>query len=70
MLLYTDGVTEAMNPEGKLYTVERLEGILAAHGALAPSELMVAIDADIARHAAGAEQNDDVTLIAMRRKPL
>jgi len=68
VLLYTDGVTEAMDPEGKLYGLDRLEGIVIAHGHAAPLELLRAIEADVARHAQGAEQHDDITLIAIRRK--
>src|SRR2546421_1958336 len=66
LLLYTDGVTEAMDPEGRLYGLSRLEGILLAHGHLAPVELLHAIEADVSRHAKGAEQHDDITLIALR----
>jgi sigma-B regulation protein RsbU (phosphoserine phosphatase) len=70
MLLYTDGVTEAMNAEGKMYSQDRLEGIVAAHGARPPAELLAAIDQDVVRHESGVEHHDDITLIAMRRKPL
>jgi serine phosphatase RsbU (regulator of sigma subunit) len=69
ILLYTDGVTEAMDPGGGCYTLDRLAGIFAAHGSRAPVELLDEIDKDVARHTAGAEQHDDITLIAVRRKP-
>ncbi|MBI3722676.1 SpoIIE family protein phosphatase [bacterium] len=68
LLLYTDGVTEAMDPRGKLYGLPRLEGLLMARGHEPPLELLHAIEADVSRHAQGAEQHDDITLIALRRK--
>ena len=67
LLLYTDGVTESMDPEKRIYGYDRLAGILAAHGHRSPGDLLDAIEQDLARHARGAEQHDDVTLIALRR---
>ncbi len=69
LLLYTDGVTEAMDPEKRLYGFDRLCGILSAHGHRSPAELLDAIEHDLARHTHGAEQHDDVTLIALRSRP-
>lgn len=69
VLLYTDGVTEAMDPDNRPYGIDRLTGILAAHGHRTPVELLDAIEQDLSRHARGAEQHDDVTLIALRSKP-
>ncbi|MEZ0227803.1 MAG: SpoIIE family protein phosphatase [Planctomycetota bacterium] len=69
LLLYTDGVTESMDPDEKMYGLDRLTGILTAHGHRSPPELLDAIEQDLARHARGAEQHDDVTLIALRCKP-
>ncbi len=66
VLLYTDGVTEAMDPEQRIYGLDRLSGILAAHGHRSPAELLDAIEQDINRHVGGAEPHDDVTLIALR----
>src|SRR5581483_9997446 len=63
LLLYTDGVTEAMDPEDKPYGFDRLSGIMTAHGHRSPAELLDAIEQDLARHSRGAEQHDDVTLI-------
>ena len=68
VLLYTDGVPEAMNPEGKQWKVDRLEATLAAHGTERPKRLLDTIEAEVARHVRGAEQHDDITLIAIRRK--
>ena len=52
LLLYTDGVTEAQNPVGSLYSAERLTALL---GALPATSSAAAVDAafDDVRHFAG-----------------
>ena len=65
LLLYTDGVNEALNKENEWYGNDRLESFLAEHPDLQPEELAHALRADVARWAQGAEQSDDVTILAM-----
>jgi serine phosphatase RsbU (regulator of sigma subunit) len=69
LLLYTDGVPEAMDRSEKQYTMDRLEATLATHGARSPADLIHSIEEDIGRHVGHAEQHDDITMIAVRRKP-
>ncbi len=66
VVLYTDGVTEAMAPDGRLFTTERLAQTLSRtpSGARAIGEAV--IDA-VRRHAAGRPQNDDLTLVCFSR---
>jgi adenylate cyclase len=69
LLLYTDGVTEAQNPNGALYSVDRLSALL---GALPAGGARAVVDTtfDDVRHFAGeAEPADDITLLAIRRCP-
>jgi sigma-B regulation protein RsbU (phosphoserine phosphatase) len=65
---YTDGVTEAMDPERRLYTEERLQETLNHVGTTAASvrEILAAVRADIEVHASGAEQSDDITMLDVR----
>jgi serine phosphatase RsbU (regulator of sigma subunit) len=64
LLLYTDGVTEAMNPSGELYGEERLYSVARNdHGS--PRALIDALIADVRRHGATATQSDDITLLAV-----
>ena len=65
LLIFTDGVTEAMNPAKKLYTEARLEELLAGNEK-APEALTMQIFADVDRYAADAEQADDITILAYR----
>lgn len=66
IVIYTDGVSEAMNPDSELYTIERLQAFVAG-GSARPSELGPAIREDVKQHAAGREQNDDITLMVFGR---
>jgi serine phosphatase RsbU (regulator of sigma subunit)/catechol 2,3-dioxygenase-like lactoylglutathione lyase family enzyme len=65
VLLYTDGVTEALNGEGEEFGEERLLEAARQHRELSPPELLVAV-ADQARKFNPAEQADDITLIVAK----
>ena len=67
LVLFTDGVTEAMDPENSEYGEERLEAVLATCGEAAPDEVIRRIEADVAGFADGAPQADDLTMMAIRR---
>jgi sigma-B regulation protein RsbU (phosphoserine phosphatase) len=64
VLLYSDGVTEAADPQGDLYGDDRLLAALDASGASA-AEAVTALRADVDAFARGARQSDDVTLLAL-----
>lgn len=65
---YTDGVTEAMNSAENLYGDDRLIDTLNASAAkgLRAEELVRTVRGDVADYADGAEQADDITLLALR----
>jgi len=66
LFLYTDGVTEALNASAQLYGEARLLKILAG---AAPGDLAAALERvrdDVARHAAGAPQSDDITMLVIK----
>ena len=63
--LYTDGIVEQPNASGELYGEARLLETLADSGCRRDAAL-VAVLADVRRHAAGAEQADDCTQLMIR----
>jgi len=67
IVVSTDGVTEAMDPQDELYGDERLERFLSEHLALPVAELVAALFASVERFANGAPQADDITVLALRR---
>lgn len=66
VLAYTDGVTEAMNAEGAMYSERRLMDNLRAMADGTPREMVDGLDASLKAFALGAPQSDDVTLIAVK----
>ena len=66
VVIYTDGVSEAMAPDGELYGMDRLNHIIT-NGSSDAEELGVRILADVRKHANGREQNDDITLMTFGR---
>ncbi len=64
--LYTDGVTEATDSDGKLYGEERLLSLLNTLHGLTGEELCRAVKADIDRFAGDAPQSDDITMLYLK----
>ncbi len=66
LLLFTDGITEAMNAESDLFGEERLARLVNEHGHLPPEELRERILREIDAFVAGAPQHDDMTMILLK----
>ena len=64
LFLYTDGVTEAMNGENELFGEERLLQAICRHDDLLPMDLVHAVKEDVDSFSNGAEQADDITMLA------
>lgn len=67
-ILYTDGVTEAMNKGRELYQEKNLEIILDKVIHMELPEMIKTIVKDVETFAGGALQADDITLLAFRYK--
>jgi adenylate cyclase len=67
LLLYTDGVTEAENASHTLYSSERLTTTLGKTPVVDAQRVIAAVIDDVNRFVGGAEQADDMTLLALRR---
>jgi serine phosphatase RsbU (regulator of sigma subunit) len=67
LVLYTDGVTEAMNNEGAEYGDERLAAVVAGHRSASAATLRDTIVADVRQFRAGAAPNDDLTIVLLKR---
>lgn len=68
LLLYTDGVTEAMNTRQEQYTENRLMQFINSKSSGDSRALVEALRNDLAAFAGKEEQSDDITVIAMARK--
>jgi sigma-B regulation protein RsbU (phosphoserine phosphatase) len=65
-LFYTDGLSEAMNPEGDCFGDERLGEVARAHAHLPFEQLREQILAEIQLFVGAALQHDDMTLLLAR----
>jgi len=65
VLCYTDGVTEAMNPDDEEFGEERLLEVARAHIGRPAQEVVTAVCDAVEVHTRGAAQHDDLTLLAL-----
>ena len=68
LVMFTDGVTEAMNIANEEFGEQRLEDTLASHAQDSCQGVIDAIKASVKAFAGEAEQSDDITVMAVRRK--
>jgi sigma-B regulation protein RsbU (phosphoserine phosphatase) len=66
LFLYTDGVTEARNRSEELYGDPQLLAALEAVVGEEPTGMIRHIRAEVLRHADGAPQSDDITMVAIK----
>lgn len=65
LVLYTDGMTDVVSPDGKLYDLNRLRSLLLGHAALPPQDLCSATFRDLDAYRGEAEQYDDMTMLVL-----
>jgi serine phosphatase RsbU (regulator of sigma subunit)/anti-sigma regulatory factor (Ser/Thr protein kinase) len=65
LLLYTDGVTEAMDSSETLYSDQRLAEFLATNRGSFPRQIISGLIGDVRHFAGEAPQSDDITALAL-----
>ncbi len=68
IIMFTDGVSEAMNKEGEEFSDERLENIAVSISGLSTSEILHEIRQEVLNYTSGAVQSDDITLMVIKVK--
>jgi transposase len=68
LVIYTDGITEAMNPRKEQFGEERLVKVIRESALATPAEFVQKLNEELARFTEGAEQNDDITVVAIKEK--
>lgn len=68
LMLYTDGVTEATDLDYNVYGEERVEQLLGGLTKASCQQIIDTVRADVKTFVGEAEQSDDITLLAVRRK--
>jgi serine phosphatase RsbU (regulator of sigma subunit) len=67
LVLFSDGITEAMNSDGEPYGDERLIAVLRANAGLSASELVETVVREVDAYAGAAPQADDMTVMVVGR---
>ncbi|MEJ2545105.1 MAG: PP2C family protein-serine/threonine phosphatase, partial [Calditrichaceae bacterium] len=68
IIIYTDGVTEAMNHEEEEYGMDNFKRIICENKTASASDLLnILLDA-INTHTKGAPQMDDITLVILKKE--
>ncbi|MBI5476592.1 MAG: SpoIIE family protein phosphatase [Ignavibacteriales bacterium] len=68
IVIYTDGVTEAMNSRQEMFGEENLTSLLMQHHDLTATEVMDTITAKLKAHIGDHTQYDDITIVVIKRK--
>jgi sigma-B regulation protein RsbU (phosphoserine phosphatase) len=68
MLLYTDGITEAANPHGEEFGIDRLQNVVARYTREPLVAVAVAIETAVEVFADGTPFGDDRTMVLLRRE--
>jgi sigma-B regulation protein RsbU (phosphoserine phosphatase) len=65
VILYTDGVSEAMDQDHTQYTEVALEALITHTELGPPEDVVMMVEAAVSQHRGEAEQSDDITVLAL-----
>ncbi len=66
IILFTDGVSEAMNKKGEEFSDEKLESLSLSLSNLSASQIVSSIKDNVQTFTSGALQSDDITLMVLK----
>ena len=66
LVIYTDGLTDAMDPSDALFGEERLRTVLQSHYGADPTEILNQVDSALYRHTAPGRPADDINIIVLQ----
>ncbi|QWR77277.1 SpoIIE family protein phosphatase [Candidatus Magnetomonas plexicatena] len=69
IFLYTDGVTEAMDTENRIFDDDRLIAVLSKNRGKSSKTIVEEVVSALSEFTTGAEQSDDITMLCFNYKP-
>lgn len=66
LIMFTDGITEAMNEKGELYTIEQVYDLIPTMTVSSAQKVCTDIIAQVIEYRGSAPQSDDITMVAAR----
>jgi len=70
LVIYTDGITEAMNRKKEQFGEDRFLDLIREYGHLSPQDFVGKLDESLANFTGNAPQNDDITLVVIKEKEM
>jgi phosphoserine phosphatase RsbU/P len=67
LVLYTDGICDAQNPQGQPFGNERLFSVITSSGCAPAEQIVAALESSLAAFSQNSEPVDDITLLVIRR---
>jgi sigma-B regulation protein RsbU (phosphoserine phosphatase) len=67
LLMFTDGITEAMNSLEEMYEDDRLESFFMTYRQAEAGQFVNSLITDVQYFVDGAEQSDDITVLIIKR---
>ncbi len=67
LVLYSDGITEAEDPEGRPFEEAGLESVVSSYAAMSAAEIGAAVLNGVERHAKAPRFADDLTILILKR---
>ncbi|HEY9661788.1 MAG TPA: SpoIIE family protein phosphatase, partial [Allocoleopsis sp.] len=68
VVLYTDGITEAINAQKQQYGLDRLRQVIQQHHNQSATEIRHAVIADVQQYIGTQKLRDDLTLVVLKQK--
>ena len=68
LVLYTDGVVDAINHEGDMFGTQRLQSVVRAHASGTADQIQAAILDAVHSFRGGTPQFDDISLVIAKRE--
>ncbi|MDR3632481.1 MAG: SpoIIE family protein phosphatase [Isosphaeraceae bacterium] len=66
LILYTDGLPDAMDPSDVLFGEERLTTMLQAHHGANPNEILDLVEQAVTKHTAPGRPSDDINIVVLQ----
>ena len=66
LFIYTDGVNEAMDKDGNLFSQQRLTTLLGKNRAVSSKELIETVISDVKVFSMGTAKSDDITVLSIK----
>jgi sigma-B regulation protein RsbU (phosphoserine phosphatase) len=67
LVLYSDGITEAEDPQGRPFEETGLEGVMSTYAAFPAAEMGTETLKAVERHAHDFRFSDDLTILILKR---